>query len=131
MSVTEEHRTKYDRLRTLAKFIRNQACLTDERSPRPGPGEVKLNNEAAMMVADVMDAYLREFAGRESVYWNYDALAEFFRKHGTLSKAEPTCFICRKSGRQWPPVHQHPELPNIIVCESCLNLRAEGVAHAG
>ena len=130
MTTSEEHRTKYDRLRTLARFIRNQATLTDEKSPRPGPGEVKLNHEAAMMVADVMDAYLREYAGRESQYWSYDALAEFFKKHGTLSKVEPRGFVCRQSGRSWPPPLQHPELPNIIVCESCLNMRSEGLAHA-
>jgi len=127
----EEHRAAYDRLRTLSRFIRNQAGLTDERSPRPGPGEVKLNHESALMVADVLDAHLREMAGRDSAYWSYDTLAEFFKRHGTLSKAEPHCLICRQSARGWPPPLQHPDLPNIIVCERCLNQRAEGVAHAG
>jgi hypothetical protein len=134
--ISEELRTKYDRLRTLSRFIRNQATLTDERSPRPGPGEVKLNHEAAMLVADSLDAHLREMAGRESAYWSYDTLAEFFKRHGTLSKAEPTCFICRRSNHSWPPAHQHPDLPNILVCDACwqrahsIPPRSEGVAHA-
>ena len=44
-----------DRLRTLAAFIRNQAGLTDERTPKAGPGEVKLNHEAALLCADALD----------------------------------------------------------------------------
>lgn len=126
----EEHRAAYDRLRTLSRFIRNQAGLTDERSPRPGPGEVKLNHESALMVADVLDAHLREMAGRDSAYWSYDTLAAFFKKHGTLSKAMPMCFVCDGPG-VWPPPKQHPELPNIYVCDRCLNARSEGIARAG
>lgn len=44
-----------DRLRTLSAFIRSQAGLTDGRVPRPGPGEVKLNHEAALLCADALD----------------------------------------------------------------------------
>lgn len=49
-----------DRLQTLAKFIRSQAMLTDGRTPKPGPGEVRLNHEAAILVADALDELLRK-----------------------------------------------------------------------
>lgn len=47
-----------DRLRVLAKFIRSQAMLTDGRTPRPGPGEVRLNHDAAILCADALDDYV-------------------------------------------------------------------------
>jgi hypothetical protein len=48
-----------ERLRTLSAFIRSQAALTDERSPRPGPGEVRLNHEAALLCADALDEVIK------------------------------------------------------------------------
>lgn len=128
MSTDEQH-AAFDRLRTLSRFIRSQAGLTDERSPRPGPGEVRLNHEAALLCADVLDAHLRETANRDSLYWSYDTLAEFFKRHGIISKAMPLCFVCGGPS-VWPPPKQHAELPNMIVCDSCLNARSEGFAHA-
>jgi len=111
--------TDLDRLRTLARFIRNQACLTDEKTPKAGPGEVRLNHEAALLVADTLDAHLREISNSNSKYWSYDVLAKFFQRHGTISMAEPRCFVCAGPSLSWPPVKQHPELPNIILCIRC------------
>jgi hypothetical protein len=113
-----------DRLRTLAKFVRNQACLTDEKSPKPGPGEVRLNNEAALLMADVLDEHIRQLAAAQNPRWSYSALADFFRKHGFISKSMPTCLLCRHTPISWPPPFQHQELPNIVVCDSCLENRS-------
>jgi hypothetical protein len=48
----------HHRLQVLLRFIRNQANLTDEKTPRRGPGEVKLNHEAATLLADALEDYL-------------------------------------------------------------------------
>lgn len=109
-----------ERLRTLAKFIRNQAALTDAKTPQPGPGEVRLNNEAALLVADALDAQLLQMTHAEHPRWNYGALADFYRRHGFIGKAFPLCLICHRPPFSWPPPLQHPELPNVIVCNECL-----------
>jgi len=109
-----------ERLRTLAKFINNQACLTDEKSPQPGPGEVKLNNEEAQLVANTLFEHIRFAENRDHPRWNYSALADFYRRHGFISKATPICLLCRRTPIGWPPPLQHPELPNVIVCAKCL-----------
>lgn len=43
------------RLRTLAAFIRGQAGLTDKHPHKPGPGEVRLNNEEALLAAAALE----------------------------------------------------------------------------
>lgn len=48
-----------DRMRTLAAFIRNQAGLTDGKIPKPGPGEVRLNHEAALLCADALEEVVK------------------------------------------------------------------------
>lgn len=116
-----------DRLRVLARFIRNQALLTDEKSPRPGPGEVRLNHEAALLAADALDAHIQQLSALANPRWSWKSLAEFYQRHGILSKAMPLCFVCGKPSH-WPPPKQHEELPNILVCERCLNARSEGIA---
>ena len=108
-----------DRLRTLAKFIHNQAHLTDEKSPQPGPGEVKLNHEEAALCASALHEHIRHVETHDHPRWNYSALADFYRRHGFIGKAAPLCLLCRGPS-SWPPPLQHPELPNIIVCNRCL-----------
>jgi hypothetical protein len=44
-----------ERLMVLAAFIRSQANLTDKHPHTPGPGEVKLNHDEAIEVADCLD----------------------------------------------------------------------------
>lgn len=48
-----------DRMRVLAAFIRNQAGLTDGKIPKPGPGEVRLNHEAALLCADALEEVVK------------------------------------------------------------------------
>jgi hypothetical protein len=53
------------RLRTLSAFLRSQANLTDGHPPKPGPGDVRLNHEEAMTIADTLDALLADVADEE------------------------------------------------------------------
>lgn len=119
----------YERLTTLRRFIRGQALLTEGHPTKPGPGEVRLNHEEALLVADALDEHCQQLAAIENPRWSWRALAEFYRRHGILSKAMPMCFVCGGPSH-WPPPKQHEELPNILVCERCLNARSEGLAHA-
>lgn len=112
-----------DRLRVLSRFIRSQASLTDEKTPRAGPGEVRLNNEAAMLAADALDEHVLQLSALANPIWSWRALADFFQRHGTLSKVQPKCFVCENAAIDWPPAKQHAELPNIVACKKCFERR--------
>jgi len=47
-----------DRLVILARFIRAQANLTDRNPPMPGPGDVRLNHEEALLCAEALEAQI-------------------------------------------------------------------------
>lgn len=108
--------TDLERLTILAKFLRNQAALSD----RPPVGRVELNNEETLLIADVLDDYITQAGAIQNPVWRWSALAEFFKRHALISKAEPRCFVCDGPSFGWPPAKQHPDLPNIIVCKACL-----------
>jgi hypothetical protein len=44
-----------DRRKTLAAFIRAQANLTDKHPHTPGPGDVRLNHEEALLCAEALE----------------------------------------------------------------------------
>lgn len=44
-----------ERRSTLARFIRSQANLTDAHPHTPGPGNVRLNNEEALLCAVALE----------------------------------------------------------------------------
>lgn len=106
----------YQRVITLARYLRNQVALTD----RPPVGRVELNNEEATVAAEAMEELAAQLAALENPIWSWKNLAEFFRRHAIITKAEPRCFVCEGTSLGWPPAKQHPELPNIIVCTRCM-----------
>lgn len=109
----------YERLRTLSRFIRGQANLTDGHPSKNGPGNVHLNHDEAVLAADALDEHCQQLGSIENPFWRWSTLAEFFRRHGIITMAQPACFLCDRHAISWPPAKQHPELPNIVVCERC------------
>lgn len=105
-----------ERIKTLAAFLRNQAGLAD----RPPVGRVEMNNDEALILADVLDDYYEQARAIQNPVWRWSALADFFKRHALITKAQPACFVCEKQSMVWPPAKQHPDLPNIVVCETCL-----------
>lgn len=53
---------KDERLKVLARFIRNQASLAD----RPPPGCIQLNNDEALLCADALEHLAKEREGSTS-----------------------------------------------------------------
>lgn len=47
-------------VKVLAAFIRSQAHLTAGYPHKPGPGDVRLNHEEALLAADALDAFVNE-----------------------------------------------------------------------
>lgn len=105
----------YQRVITLARYLRNQVSLAD----RPPVGRVELNNEEAIVAADALTELAQQLGSIENPLWSWKNLAEFFQRHAIISKAQPACFVCDSQAMPWPPRKQHPELPNIVVCDAC------------
>jgi hypothetical protein len=111
----------HERLRILAKFIRGQAHLAEGHPAKPGPGDVHLSHEEALLAADALDEHCEQLAAIENPVWSWKNLAEFFKRHAIMGKAPPRCFVCHHTAMQWAPDKRHPDLPNILVCEQCVD----------
>lgn len=53
--------------------------------------------------------------------YDFPRLADFYSDHALPTKVGPKCFTCGAFAIPWPPALQHPKLPNVIVCHTCID----------
>ena len=50
----------------------------------------------------------------------YDIYRDFWRRYAMPPLATPSCLVCGRVPKDWPPAIQHMALPSVIVCTPCV-----------